>query len=190
MAKKRVTPPRESVPHAGSGQKPHDATPELRARVRALAMIGYTQKDCYDDLRISEPTFKKYYLDDFDQGNAAGRAKIAETGYHKAVGREAKYSESGKVLLKELEPDTNVLIFMLRARLGMKDSQTLEVFVREIINWAAYDEEETEILAGLLEKGLRYAVAQESAPQGAPLRIGSGSTAAEGAAAPGEGGQA
>lgn len=89
----------------------HRVTNQKRAEVAAMSMWGIQQRDIAATLKISIPTLHRYYKRQLREGQAAGRAKIAQTLFHKGV----------------VKGDTGALIFLAKARLGWREDQRVEV---------------------------------------------------------------
>jgi len=105
----------------------HERDPEKAARIQNLAALGMNQDQIARLERLDPKTLRKWYADEYDQGFLQANANIAKSGYDQAVGRPAAYDGDGRLLREELKPDKSMTIFLLKARLGMKETSAVEL---------------------------------------------------------------
>lgn len=85
--------------------KPHEVTPELQAKVKAMSAFGITQPQMCAYLGISEDTLQRHYRNELDTAQVDANLKVANRLFRKAT-------EDG---------DTSSMIFWLKTRAGWKE---------------------------------------------------------------------
>lgn len=68
------------------GRPEHEPTDELRLKVRVLKAGAMSQVAIAEAIGISEPTLRKHYSLELDQGSAIVTAEVLMARYHSAMG--------------------------------------------------------------------------------------------------------
>jgi len=112
-------------PHGGAiGQRPHERTDEMAAKIRRLAGLQITQADIAMALGVSEDTIQRHYPNEWAEGRAAKAVLMKGTAYAIAMGvpNDPEDLEKGW----KIPPDPKVLMFLLERQFGMMATQKLE----------------------------------------------------------------
>jgi hypothetical protein len=72
------------------GQQPHVPNDVFRSQVKELAEAGWTVERLSAHLKMSEPTFRKYYAADYKEGNSKCLGQITEVLYQVAKDKDHK----------------------------------------------------------------------------------------------------
>jgi hypothetical protein len=96
--------PAEKNP-AGHGIK-HNPTEETRKQAQQMAAVGITQAQIATYLGISDETFRKYYLEEYNRAKIAAVARVASTLYTRATEKQ----------------DLGAAIFYLKAQGGWRET--------------------------------------------------------------------
>ena len=135
---------------------PEHPKPEVAERVKNFAAVGMKQEQIARLERMDPKTLRKYYHDFWEDGYYQANANIGKSGYQLAVGRPAEYDDKGRLVREELKPDKSAAIFLMKARLGMSETQRVEhtggAFDPAQLNLSALTDEEVRTLATLLKK--------------------------------------
>lgn len=119
----RKTPPK---PKAKPANAEHEPTDELRSQVEKLATLGLTRDEIATVVGLGRTTVGKHYKAELKAGVVKSKVAIMNSGYRMSVGAEAVYDARGRVLREEVKPDRSVLIFMMKARCGLRETTRLE----------------------------------------------------------------
>lgn len=113
-------------------KRPHGApnnslsfTPAQHKAVRDLAECGLPRHMICEHIisphtkaPISLTALDAHFGDELREGRRIANAKLATSVYHSAIGAPAEYDEDGRQLRAERGPNTTLLIFLSRVRLG------------------------------------------------------------------------
>lgn len=92
-----------------TGPKPHEPTPESRARAEELSGLGLPQDMIARRMGIAEMTLKNYYAEELKNGSAKATEAVAATLFQKAIGG-----------------DITALIFWMKVRAGWSEKNVVE----------------------------------------------------------------
>lgn len=133
-------------PEIDKGGRPaHEPTIESRKVVETLSGAGVAKPVIATHVGISENTLNRHYPHELTKGKANVHAMIGQTLVRMAVGAPAQYDEKGNKLRDEVLPNTQVLIFLGKCRLGLKETNVSEFVDRTDdadYNTAGLDESE------------------------------------------------
>lgn len=104
----------------------HVPTTELRRQIEQLATLGLSRDEIAVVVDLGRTTVGKYYKAELKAGVIKSKVAIMNSGYRMAVGAEAVYDARGKLLREEVKPDKSVLIFMMKARCGLRETARVE----------------------------------------------------------------
>jgi hypothetical protein len=68
------------------GRRAHEADPQSRRQVEAMAAYGIPEVEIARVLKIDPKTLRKHYRDELDTGATKATAKVAESLFRKAIG--------------------------------------------------------------------------------------------------------
>lgn len=122
---KRVKGPNGGA-RPGAGRPPHVPDPASRQIVQALAGYGIRQNDIAKRFQIAERTLQKHYVLELAVGDALAKGRLGEALYQMAVGAPARYDEAGNQIQAERLPNSTLLIFLGKTRLGLKEHTVIE----------------------------------------------------------------
>lgn len=107
--------------------KTYRPTQETRDQVKMLAQVGMDEEGIAYMVGISRSTLRRHHMDDLAGGRTHGDAVLRQTLYQMAVGRDAIHDGAGNVVRSELTPDKGALIFLHKARLGMVETDRMQL---------------------------------------------------------------
>ena len=110
--------------HKG-GNEPFAPTPEQRAIVTSLAVLGIPQHDMCKvvinpktDRPIDKKTLELHFRQELDQSFLQTTARIGVDFMKKCTGANAVFDDKGRVVRKEVQSDTKAQMFFLNTRLS------------------------------------------------------------------------
>jgi hypothetical protein len=112
---------------------PHKPTEETKAKVESLSSYGVPEKSIARLIGLgSKNTLRKHYVIELETGNAKFQAMLGQTAARVALGSAAEYfpvghPNAGKLAKAEVLPNTSMLIFFLKTRLGLQERVSLDV---------------------------------------------------------------
>lgn len=126
------TPPRDP-----RGRKSHRRTPQVAERVGVLRALGHTVEDIALRLGLSEPTLRKYYFRELDQGSALAETVLDEKLWTRAM----EGSVPAMRLLKEQLTKGKAAVPVKRQakaeKLGKKEQASVDaISAHEGTSWA------------------------------------------------------
>jgi len=89
--------------------------------VRQRSAIGATQAEIASEIGIGVDTLRKLYREELDSGKIRADNVLRQTLYQLAVGKK---DENGSYIV---EPNLSALIFLHKVRLGMKETNAIEM---------------------------------------------------------------
>lgn len=95
------------------GRPPHEPTAKTRNTVEVMAAAGIPQDDIARVLGICRDTLRRHYRDELDTGGSKMIAQVAGKLFDTAINGTGKEAVTAR-------------IFILKARAGWKDRQTVE----------------------------------------------------------------
>lgn len=107
-------------------QPEHEPTPQTRAQVEKLASLGIKQEDIAVVMSLGKTALKKHYRVELTKGVVLSKVAILQSGYRMSVGAQAEYDDQGRLLRAEVKPDRSVVIFMMKARCGLRETTAHE----------------------------------------------------------------
>jgi hypothetical protein len=116
-----------------NGRPPHEPTPETRAKVTSLSSYGVPEKSIARLIGLgSKNTLRKHYVEELEMGNATFQALLGQTAARVALGGPVEYfpvghRDAGKIAKAEALPNTTMLIFFLKTRLGLQERVSVDL---------------------------------------------------------------
>lgn len=149
-------PERIRAPGQGRPQS-YFPTPADRESVERLAglLAPYDEIACF--MKISRDTLVRHYRDELERGHYMGKLGVRRTLMAVARGAPAEYDSEGRVLREEVKPDSAMLRFFARTKLGyveeykIKNSQMVEPTE---FDWSKLDDDELAAAERILAKAL------------------------------------
>jgi hypothetical protein len=148
----------ERIRKPGAGRKQtYFPTPADRENVERLAGLIAPFDEIAEFMRISRDTLLRHYRAELDRGLHMGRLGIRRTLMALARGAPAEYDKEGRVIREEVKPDSAMLRFFARTKLGyveeykLKTTQTVEPTA---FDWSKLDDEELAAAERIFAKAL------------------------------------
>lgn len=109
------------------GRPEHAPTVEQRKLVEVLSQYGVKHKSIAVQVGVSLMTLRKHYITELMMGDAKVQGLIGQTSLRVALGSPAEYYPDdhprkelrGKLAKAEREPDTSMLQFFMKTRMGL-----------------------------------------------------------------------
>lgn len=98
------------------GRPPFEVTEDNRQLVLAMTVNGVTAEEVAETLGISQPTLRKYFMEELEHGRRNANAKVARSLYRRAL-KADDGKDKGAV---------TAAIFWLKTRAGWKEEERVE----------------------------------------------------------------
>lgn len=115
-----------SPPRDPRGRKSHRRTPQLAEKVAVLRAVGNTPAQIALRIGLSEPTLRKYYLRELEQGGDLALAVLDEVIWKKAMSGSVSAARLMKEALTKGAAATPIAKAPKPPKLGKKASAMLE----------------------------------------------------------------
>lgn len=104
----------------------HQPTAQNRTYVELLTACGIPQAAIAGLMGISVPTLTAHYRDELDFGKQKMLGQVGATLFQGAIGRPARFDETGNKLQAELKPNMAAAMFIMKCQGGWKETHVVE----------------------------------------------------------------
>ena len=113
---------KKPAPRRPANQPEHVPTAELARQIEQMASLGLTRDEIAQIVGLGRTAVGKHYKTQLKAGVVKSKVAILNSGYRMAVGAEAVFDAKGNKVRDEVKPDKSVLIFMMKARCGLRET--------------------------------------------------------------------